>query len=99
VVLTGAGVKVSMDGKGRWMDTVRACPRTGGGLAPSLIERLWQSLKSECICLHAFETGSETRAGIGKWMTCYNSERPHSGLGARTHLERHRSDRGLGLAA
>ena len=85
-VLTGAGVKVSMDGKGRWMDNV-------------FIERLWRSLKYECISLHAFETGSETRAGIGKWMTQYNSERPHSALGGRTPLEAHAGDGDLGLAA
>jgi len=85
-VLTGAGVKVSMDGKGRWMDNV-------------FIERLWRSLKYECIYLHAFETGSETRAGIGKWMTYYNSERPHSALDGRTPLEAHAGDRGLDLAA
>ena len=88
-----------MDGKGRWMDNVRACPRTGGGLAPSLIERLWRSLKYECIYLHAFETGSETRAGIGKWMTYYNSERPHSALDGRTPFEAHSGDRGRDLAA
>ena len=58
-MLTGAGVKVSMDGRGRWMDNVS-------------IERLWRPLKYECIYLHAFETGSETRAGIGKWVTYYN---------------------------
>jgi putative transposase len=37
------------------------------------IERLWRSMKYECIYLHAFETGSEARAGIGKWMTYYNA--------------------------
>ncbi len=63
------------------------------------IERLWRSLKYECICIHAFETGSETRAGIGKWMTCYNAERPHPALGGRTPLEAHAGDRGLELAA
>ena len=40
-----------------------------------MIERLWRSLKSECVYLNAFETGSEMRAGIGKWLTYYNSER------------------------
>ena len=85
-VLTGAGVKISMDGKGRWMDTI-------------FIERLWRSLKYECICLHAFETGSETRAGIAKWMTYDNAERPHSALGGRPPFEAHAGDRGLELAA
>lgn len=42
------------------------------------IERLWCSLKYECICLNPFETGSEARAGIGRWITYYNRTRPHS---------------------
>jgi len=49
--LTSAGVRISMDGRGRWMDNV-------------FIERLWRSLKYECVYLHAFETGSELRAGL-----------------------------------
>jgi putative transposase len=43
-----------------------------------MIERLWRSLKYECVYLNAFETGSELRKGIGKWLTYNNSERPHS---------------------
>lgn len=43
-----------------------------------MIERPWRSLKYECIYLNAFETGSETRAGIKKWIAYYNAERPHS---------------------
>jgi len=85
-VLLGAGVKISMDGKGRWMDNV-------------FIERLWRSLKYECVYLHAFETGSEARAGIGRWMAYYNAERPHSALGGRTPLEAHAGDEGIRLAA
>lgn len=63
------------------------------------IERLWRSLKYECVYLHAFETGSEARAGIGRWMTYYNAERPHSALGGRTPLEDHAGDEGIELAA
>jgi putative transposase len=70
-VLTGAGVRVSMDGRGRWMDNV-------------FIERLWRSLKYECIYLHAFETGSELRAGLTRWIGYYNGQRPHSALAGRT---------------
>ena len=44
------------------------------------IERLWRSLKYECVYLHAFETGSETRHGIARWMAHYNQDRPHSSL-------------------
>jgi putative transposase len=47
-VLRNTGVRISMDGRGRWMDNV-------------FIERLWRSLKYECVYLRAFETGSELR--------------------------------------
>ena len=70
-VLQAAGVRISMDGRGRWMDNV-------------FIERLWRSLKYECVYLHAFEAGSELRAGLVKWIGYYNARRPHSGLGGRT---------------
>lgn len=72
--LKDAGVKISMDSKGRWMDNI-------------MIERLWRSLKYECIYLHAFETGSEARKGIDKWIRRYNEERPHSSLDDRTPHE------------
>ncbi len=51
------------------------------------IERLWRSLKYECIYLHAFETGSEARIGIGRWVGYYNAARPHSALGGLTPEE------------
>jgi len=69
--LKDAGVKVSMDGKGRWVDN-------------RMIERLWRSVKYECIYLSAFETGTQARSGIGKWMNYYNAERPHSTHGILT---------------
>ncbi|MFG1352704.1 IS3 family transposase [Xanthobacter autotrophicus] len=85
-VLLDAGVRLSMDGRGRWMDNV-------------FIERLWRSLKYECIYLNAFETGSETRAGIGRWITYYNRTRPHSALGGRTPEEVHMACDGINMAA
>jgi putative transposase len=69
--LNGAEIRISMDGKGRWMDNV-------------MIERLWRSLKYECIYLHAFETGSEVRQGTGRWIDFYNKRRPHSKLDGKT---------------
>jgi putative transposase len=45
------------------------------------IERLWRSLKYECVYLHAWETGSQAKTGIARWMTFYNHHRPHSSLG------------------
>src|SRR5690606_38518129 len=70
-VLRNADVRISMDGRGRWMDNV-------------FIERLWRSMKYECVYLHAFETGSELLAGLGRLITYYNTRRPHSGLAGRT---------------
>ena len=70
-VLNDAKIRISMDGRGRWMDNV-------------FIERLWRSLKYECVYLHAFETGSQLRAGLTKWINYYNAERPHSTFGGKT---------------
>ena len=70
-VLIAADVRISMDGRGRWMENV-------------FIERLWRSLKYECVYLHAFETGPELRAGLAKWINDYNTRRPYSTLAGRT---------------
>lgn len=70
-VLHDAKVKISMDGRGRWIDN-------------RMIERFWRSLKYECVYLNAFETGSEAREGIGAWITYYNVQRPHSSHGLLT---------------
>jgi len=51
------------------------------------IERLWRSLKYECVYLNAFETGSEARVGIERWIGYYNADRPHSALGGLTPEE------------
>ena len=47
------------------------------------VERLWRSLKYECVYLHAWETGSEAKAGVRKWIEFYNHKRPHSALGGQ----------------
>lgn len=73
-MLMESGIKISMDSKGRWMDNV-------------MIERLWRSLKYECVYLHAFETGSEAKKGVEKWIRRYNEERPHSSLDDKTPYE------------
>lgn len=51
-----AGVRISMDGRGRRIDNI-------------FIERLWRSLKYECVYLRAWETRSQAMADIGQWMT------------------------------
>ena len=66
-----AGTRISMDGKGRCIDNI-------------FIERLWRSLKYECVYLHAWETGSQAKEGIGRWMTFYNHQRPHAAHGGKT---------------
>jgi len=68
--LKRAGIRISMDGRGRCIDNI-------------FIERLWRSLKYECVYLHAWETGSQAKAGVGAWMTFYNHRRPHTAHGGR----------------
>ena len=66
-----AGVQVSMDGRGRWMDN-------------RFVERLWRSLKYEDIYLRGYENGLELRQGVGHWFGGYNTDRPHQALGYAT---------------
>ena len=80
-VLKDAEVKISMDGRGCWIDN-------------RFIERLWRSLKYECVYLQAFETGSEARHGIDAWINYYNEKRPHSGVGGLTPNEAYGTDLG-----
>ena len=47
------------------------------------IERLWRTLKYECVYLHVWETGSEARAGLRNWIDFYNRKRPHSAHGGQ----------------
>ena len=70
-VLKEAGVQISMDGRGRWMDNV-------------FIERLWRSLKYEEVYLTAYETVRQARHGIGQWMRFYNERRKHQALDRKT---------------
>jgi len=66
--LKRAKTRISMDGKARYLDNI-------------FIERLWRSLKYECVYLHAWETGSQAKAAIGSWITFYNHRRPHTAHG------------------
>ena len=65
-----------MDDKGRWMDNM-------------MNERLWRSLKYECVYLHAFESVSKVSKGIRNWMDYYNQRRPLSSLDGAEHQQRH----------
>ena len=69
--LTDLGVQISMDGKGAWRDNV-------------FVERLWRSVKYEEVSLHAYDSVSQAKAGIGRYLEFYNSVRPHSSLDTQT---------------
>jgi putative transposase len=65
------GIALSMDGKGCWRDNL-------------VVERFWRSIKYEEVYLHAYESASGARAGIGKYIEFYNGQRPHTALDGRT---------------
>jgi putative transposase len=70
-VLKAAGIQISMDGKGRWVDNV-------------FVERLWRSLKYEEVYLKAYDSVAEARLGIGNYFRFYNYERRHQSLDRQT---------------
>jgi len=71
--LADADIRISMDGRGRWMDNV-------------FIERLWRSLKYEDVYLKGYADGREARAAIAGWIGFYNGRRPHQALAGRTPM-------------
>jgi putative transposase len=70
-VLLDAGIKISMDGRGRCLDNV-------------FVERLWRSLKYEEVYLYAYDSVLAARAGIARYFRFFNDERPHEALGYQT---------------
>ena len=84
--LKASNIRISMDGKGRWMDNV-------------FIERLWRSLKYKEVYLKAYETVPEARAGIKEWIRFYNHERTHQSLGRQTPEQVYFNQSTRGLAA
>ncbi len=74
--LESAGVRVSMDGRGRCLDNI-------------FIERLWRSVKYEDIYLKDYVSVMELEAGLDDYFRFYNEERPHQSLGYRTPAEVH----------
>ena len=73
------GAKVSMDGKGRWVDNV-------------LIERLWRSVKHEWLLLHEYNTIPEVEALLEKWIDRYNKWRPHTANEGQTPWQAYRGE-------
>lgn len=70
-------IQISMDGKGRCIDNI-------------FIERLWKSVKYECVYLRAFTNGTELYNGLKHYFHFYNSERIHQSLGYKTPAEQYK---------
>jgi putative transposase len=73
-ILAQSGIKISMDGKGRWMDNV-------------VIERLWRSVKYEDVYLKEYCNVSALRQGLSEYFRFYNEERPHQSFDSYTPAE------------
>jgi putative transposase len=69
-VLARNDVKISMDGKGAWRDNV-------------FVERLWRTVKYEEVYLHAYDSVSDARHCLGRYLDLYHRRRPHSSLDGR----------------
>ena len=70
-LLETAGVRISMDGRGRALDNV-------------FTERFWRSLKYEEVYLNEYRSPREARQGVARYITFYNTGRPHQALGYQT---------------
>lgn len=70
-MLKDAEIAISMDGKGAWRDNV-------------FVERLWRTIKYEEVYLHAYASVPEARAALARYLTFYNTRRPHSSLDRKT---------------
>jgi len=70
-LLKAHGIRISMDGKGCWRDNV-------------FVERLWRTIKYEEVYLRAYESVSQARASLGRYLDFYNARRPHSRLDRMT---------------
>ncbi len=70
-MLQDQAIAISIDGRGAWHDNV-------------FVERLWRSVKYEDVYLRAYDSVSDARASLGRYLEFYNARRPHSSLGART---------------
>ena len=70
-LLKANGIRISMDGKGCWRDNV-------------FVERLWRTIKYEEVYLRAYDTVSQAKASLGRYLDFYNTRRPHSRLDRMT---------------
>ena len=85
-VLAANDIAISMDGKGAWRDNV-------------FVERLWRSVKYEEVYLKAYDSVSDARASIGRYLDFYNRRRPHSSLDDMTPDQAYFTPQPIRLAA
>ena len=85
-VLADNGIAISMDGRGAWRDNV-------------FVERLWRTVKYEEVYLRAYDSVSDARASLGRYLDFYNARRPHSSLAARTPDQAYFDNLPLAMAA
>lgn len=85
-MLKAAAVKISMDGKGRWIDNV-------------FIERLWRTVKYEDVYLHAYRDGRDAEQRLASYFSFYNARRLHQALDYCTPDERYFGTYALAAAA
>lgn len=78
-LLESQGIRVSMDGRGRWMDNV-------------FIERLWRSVKHEGVYLWSYDNLHELERALARWFEAYNHYKPHQALDGRTPWEAYRPE-------
>jgi len=69
--LETSGIKISMDGKGRFLDNI-------------FVERLWRTVKYEDLYIKRYESVKEVKAGLQEYFKHYNNERLHQSLDYRT---------------
>jgi putative transposase len=84
--LASNGIAISMDGKGAWRDNV-------------FVERLWRSVKYEEVYLRAYDSVSDARASLGRYLDFYNGRRPHSSRDGMTPDQAYFPPLSLHLAA
>lgn len=85
-VLQRNEISISMDGKGAWRDNI-------------FVERLWRSVKYEEVYLKAYQSVSEARDSIGRYIQFYNTLRPHSALDRQTPDEAYFGSKAIAMAA
>ena len=73
-MVEGAGIRVSMDGRGRWADNI-------------FIERFWRTIKHEHVLLYSFDTVGQLKQSVGNFIKTYNTKRLHQSLGYKTPAE------------